>query len=152
MGKKGWFKIPGIELLSLVVFVIVLMFAIPAGMKGCSLIKGRGVDEEQRNRFDMLVVYINNLRVEDGEKPFLSKMEGNFQIETYGKCEKNQEPGVDCSTKPKICLRNMENKESSPYCKPVENTDLEQGILAIDKDLKLKKVEEDNKIITKIYT
>ena len=151
MDKKGLFNIPWEEMVSLTVLVLVLIFAIPAVAKGCSLMKKSSINEEQKNKLDMLATYINELRVEDGEKIFPIKVDDEFKIEAYGKCKANEQPGIDCSTQPKICLKDITNEKISPYCRYVENTDLvsDTEIKATD-GLKLKKVEKDNIMITEI--
>lgn len=154
MNKKGLFGIPWTEMLSLTIFVLVLIVAIPIVIKGCSLMKKSAIDEQELNNFLILVEQINTLRVEDGEEVFPISIDKNFQIEVYSKCKKNQKPETSsCSLRPKICLRDTTNDKISPHCEYVENTDLEAtGPLKAVNGLKLKKVEKDDRIITEVYT
>lgn len=151
MDKKGFLGIPLGETLELLTFLLALGVIFTIFYRGCSMVKKTDINEEQKNKLDMLASYINELRVEDGEKIFPIKIDDKFKIEAYGKCKANEQPGVDCSTQPKICLKDITNEKISPYCRYVENTDLvsDTEIKATD-GFKLKKVEKDNRIITEI--
>jgi len=133
---------------SLTIFVVVLIFAIPLVAKGCSLLEKR-IDEQERNKFDILLAQINSLNVEDGEKTFPISIKARFQIETYKRCKETEEIG--CSPRPKICLRDTTNQKINPYCRYIEKADFDKSdTLSAVNGLKLKKIEVDKKTIIQV--
>ena len=152
MNKKGSINFPLAILISVVTFLLVFGVGYAVFSKGRSIVKKTDIDDEEKNKISNLVRYINALRVEDEEKTYTISIEGNFQMEVYGKCEKNEQPGIDyCSTRAKICLR--DNSNNRLHCEDVKNTDLESNgkpLVAV-KGLKLKKTEENGKEVTRVY-
>ena len=152
MNKKGFLGVDvlSIDMITLVIFLLVLI-AVMLSISRCSLMRSQGIDESQRNGLDILVAQVNALRVENGEKVFASKIDGNFQIDVYGKCKEKK--SIKCSVKPKICLVNTKNNEISPYCREIQGTDLVSATgIRISNDIKMEKTKEDGEEITRIYS
>jgi len=149
MNKKGLFGIPWYEMLSLVIFVIMLGAIFTAVSKYRSPLKKAGIDDEAVNGVDILVAQIEALRTKDGEKEFASKIDGTLQIDVYGKCKEEQT--TKCSRRPRICVTNPAKRAES-YCRDVEGTDLQSATISASGDIKMEKTEKDGEVVTRIYT